>query len=61
MARQITGYMAREAARIGRMAQVEAIVDDWTSEIPVAAWDCESERRAREIRRENIRRTQAAS
>ncbi len=54
-------WATREAKRIGQQRSVNAIVDDWTGDIPVIPHDTASERRAREIRRENIRRTAAAN
>lgn len=56
-----TNWQNREAARIGNNRAIEAIVTDWTDDLPVMPWDTASERKAREIRRENIRRTAAAS
>jgi hypothetical protein len=56
-----TNWQSREAARIGNSRQIEAVVTDWVDDLPVIAYDTASERRAREIRRENIRRTAAAA
>jgi len=59
----VTRWQEREAARIGNSRTVEAIVTDWTDPDAVAqqAFNSPSEVRAREIRRENIRRTALAS
>ena len=45
----MTNYQAREAARLGNVAAIETATDE------------EIQRKAREIRAENIRRTAAAS